>query len=373
MDDAVVAVSTIKADPDQVERFLRRNLSGGVDHLIVFLDEANAPVRQLLDANARVTAVRTGPKYWNGTRPPRVSDRLRINMNLANAVLATVPSVGWMVSIDSDEAVSIGPDALRSVDKPAVLLSVLEAVSRRTWPDDEPTLFKSQPSEGELAALATLGIILEPDLAFYFRGHQEGKPALRPDLSVRVRVHSVHDEAGKGLARAAPDLFVLHYESHSLDDFIRRWKDYAPASAHLRTHRDERKLIGMALHTLYHHTSLTERQRSKLIKQLFDREVADDDKTLTAMGLAGPPPTRDHRPRPLPQDDVTQIEQVLEALLPADKHVFNEEGTSEQVAAQLAGAADRMTAPQAEHALQNVRRTLDRFYGRHEGEHARGR
>jgi hypothetical protein len=364
MSDSVVAATTLKADLDQVERFLRRNLSGGVDHLIVFLDEANPPVREILDANPHVTPVRTGPKYWNGTRPARVSDRLRININLANAVLATVPSAGWLVSIDSDEAVSIGREALAKVQTPAVLLSVLEAVSRRTWPDDEPTLFKSRPGEGELAALAALGVIIEPDLAFYFRGHQEGKPALRPDLRHRVRVHSVHDEAGKGLARAAEDLFVLHYESHSLDDFVRRWKDYAPEAAHLRTHRDERKMIGIALHTLHHHQNLSDRQRARLIRQLFDREVADDAKSLTAMGLAAPPPVRDYQPRPLPAQDVAQIEQVLEALLPADKHVFNEGGTTEQVAAELARAADRMTTPAAEPAVQNVRRTLERFHRR---------
>lgn len=366
MKDAIVAVSTVKADLDQVERFVRRNLAGGADHLLVFLDDANPAVRALLEGHSHVTVVRTGPKYWNGTRPSRVSDRLRINMNVANSVLATVPSVGWLVSIDSDEAVCIDRDALRTNESPAVLLSVLEAVSKRTWPDDEPTLFKSRPSEGELAALAALGVIIEPDLAFYFRGHQEGKPAVRPDLRVRVRVHSAHDEAGKGLARPAPDMNVLHYESHSLDDFIRRWKDYAPATAHLRTHRDERKLIGMALHTLHHHETLTERQRRSLIRELFDREVADDAKVLQAMGLAAPAPSRHYEPRPLPKADLDQIEGLLNALMPADKHVFNEGGTPDQAAMELAAAADRMTMPGAEMATQNIRKTLERFRRRHD-------
>ena len=366
MNNAIVAVSTVKADPDQVERFLKRNLGAGVDHMMVFLDDANPPVRQMLEEHPHVTVVRTGPKYWNGTRPPRVSDRLRINMNLANAVLATVPSVRFLVSIDSDEAVCIDRDALRRHEARGVLLSVLEAVSKRTWPDDEPTLFKSKPTDGELAALAAMGSIIEPDLAFYFRGHQEGKPAVRPDLAIRVRVHSAHDEAGKGVARPAPDMRVLHYESHSLDDFVRRWKDYAPSSAHLRTHRDERKLIGIALHTLHHHEALTERQRSRLIKQLFDREVADDVRTLQAMGLAGPPPTRHYEPEPLPPADLDQVERLVEALLPADKHVFNEGGTPDQVAEELAGAAERMASSGAEAAVENVRRTLERFHRRHE-------
>ena len=363
MKDAIVAVTTLKADVDQVERFLRRNLGAGVDHVLVFLDDANPSVRQLLEEHPHATVVRTGPKYWNGTKPARVSDRLRINMNVANAVLATVPSVGWLVSIDSDEAVCIDRDALRMSDARAVLLSTLEAVSKRTWPDDEPTLFKSRPTEGELATLSVMGIILEPDLAYYFRGHQEGKPAVRPDLRVRVRVHSAHDEAGRGLARPAPDLHVLHYESHSLDDFIRRWKDYAPSSAHLRTHRDDRKMLGIALHTLYHHEHLTERRRAKLIRHLFDREVADDVSTLQAMGLAAPAPAREYEPRALPPADLAQIESLLEALLPADKHVFNEGGTPAQVAAQLADAADRLTQSGDDGAVRNVRLALDRYHG----------
>lgn len=361
MNDAIVAATTMKADPDQAERFVRRNLEAGVDHLLVFLDEANPPVRELLDANPHVTPVRTGPKYWNGTRPPRVSDRLRINMNVANAVLATVPSVGWLISLDSDEAVAIDAEALRSSPARAALLSVREAVSRRKWPDDEPTLFKSRPSEGELAALAAMGVITEPDLAYYYRGHQEGKAAIRPDIRVRMRVHSAHDEAGRGLARPMADMHVLHYESHSLDDFVRRWKDYAPSSAHLRTHRDERKMIGIALHTLYHHETLTQREKNRLIKHLFDREVADDLRTLKAMGLAAPAPRHSYEARPLPAADLDQVERLLEALLPADKHVFNEGGTPDQVAAELGAAADRMAGQGADAAVKNIRRTLDAF------------
>ncbi|HET8961654.1 glycosyltransferase family 2 protein [Nocardioides sp.] len=366
MKDAVVAVSTVKADPDQVERFLRRNLGAGVDHIMVFLDDPKSPARKLLEEHPHVTVVRTGPRYWNGTRPPRVSDRLRINMNLANAVLATVPSVAWLISIDSDEAVCIDRDALVRSEQRAVLLSVLEAVSKRSWPDDEPTLFKSRPTDGELAALAAMGVILEPDLAFYFRGHQEGKTAARPDLKVRMRVHSAVNEAGRGLARPAPGMHVLHYESHSLDDFIRRWKDYAPASAHLRTHRDERKLLGIALHTLHNHEVLSERERNRLIKHLFDREVADDAKTLQKMGLAGPAPKREYEPRPLPPADLDHLERLLEGLLPGDKHVFNEGGTAEQIAAELAAAADRMAGSGADAAVENVRRTLDEFHHRSE-------
>lgn len=364
MNDAVVAVSTVKADPDQAERFVRRNLGAGVDHILVFLDDPKGPSRQVFEDHPHVTVVRTGARYWNGTRPPRVSDRLRINMNVANAVLATVPSVAWLISIDSDEAVCIDRDALIKSRERAVLLSVLEAVSKRTWRDDEPTLFKSRPTDGELAALAAMGVILEPDLAFYFRGHQEGKSALRPDLRVRMRVHSVVDEAGKGLARSAPDMHVLHYESHSLDDFVRRWKDYEPGRAHLRTHRDERKLIGIALHTLHHHKSLSERERARLIKHLFDREVADDARTLKKMGLAGPAPKREYQPRPLPAADLNQIERLLEALLPGDKHVFNEGGTADQIAAEVSAAADRMAESGSDSAVQNVRRTLEQFHGR---------
>ena len=371
MTGAIVAVSTVKADPDQVERFLQRNLGGGVDHMLVFLDDANPPVRELLEAHPHATVVRTGPKYWNGTRPRRVSDRLRINMNLANAVLATVPSVEWMVSIDSDEAVSLDRESLHVREERAVVLPVLEAVSRRAWPDDEPTLFKSRPTEDELAALASLGVIPEPELGRYFRGHQEGKPALRPDLRVRVKVHHVEDETGEPIRPRADGSYVLHYESHSLDDFVRRWKDYAPDAAHLRTHRKERKQIGVALHALYHHEALAEEQRTAFIGRLFDRTVADDVETLDALGLLRPPPSRSHQPQPLPTAQVRQLEQLLTALHPADKHVFNDGGTPHQIAAELGAAADRMVADGSGTLVDDVHRALEQFRGggdrRHQG------
>ena len=96
--------------------------------------------------------------------------------------------------------------------------------------------------------------------------------------------------------------------------------------------------------------------------ELFDQEIADDEKTLTALGLAGPSPTRDYQPGALPAADVAQIEQVITALLPADKNAFNEGGTTEQVASELAAAVDRMEGPPE--AVQNVRRTLERFHDR---------
>ena len=89
------------------------------------------------------------------------------------------------------------------VSRNLVVLPVLEAVSRRTWPDDEPTLFKSRPTEGELAALASLGVIREPDLASYFRGHQEGKPALRPDLRLVAMSATLDGARFSGLMNGA--------------------------------------------------------------------------------------------------------------------------------------------------------------------------
>lgn len=362
--DAVVAVSTVKADPDQVERFLRRNLDSGVDHLLVFLDSPNPAVREILDANPHVTAVRTGARYWNGQRPPRVSDRLRINMNFANAILATVPAVGWLVSIDSDEVACIDRDALGSYEGRGIRLSILEAVSRRIWPNDEPTLFKRPPTEAELAVLSALDVIPEADLGHYFRGHQEGKSAVRPDLTIRVKVHSASDEQGNSVVRRHPGMHVLHYESHSLDDFIRRWRDYAPTMAHLRTHRESRKLLGVALHTLYHHDALTDAQRMEMIERVFDAQVADKEETLQALGLIVPAPQHGYRPTLLPPAELDQIQWLVEALGAADKVVFNEGGTADQIAAELEAAADRLPGRRSDQAASNVRATLERFHHR---------
>jgi hypothetical protein len=359
----VVTVSTIKTSVADAKTFLDRNLSAGVDHMFVFMDAKNLRLREMLDAHPHVTVVRTNPRYWNGARPERVSDRLRINANLANVVLATVPSVRWLFSIDSDEALSFDRSALLARSETVIRFPVWEAAAQATWAG-EPTLFKRTPTRAELETLVALRAIEEPFAEHYFRGHPDGKAGTQPDLGVRFKVHAVVSHRGAHLRMAEPqEMHLLHYESWCLADFVDRWRDYAPQKAKLRTHRDSRKRLGIALHTLYHLPHVEEAERDRLVRQLFDARVADDLELLGSLGMLATPPPRQNRPRPLPAEHREQFRWIVEALHPADKSVFNDGGSSEDMVRTLAEAADRIPA-EGEFAAQRLRKTLEEFASR---------
>lgn len=339
---AIATASTVKETPEGVERFLRRNLSSGVDHMFVFLDSGQPRVRKMLEEHPHVTVIRTGPDYWNGARPERISDRARININLANAVCATVRSIGWLFHIDADEALSFDRDELLGRDVRAVRFPVWEAVSQATWPEGEPTLFKRKPKDPQLNALAMLGAIESPELEAYYRGHQEGKAGARPDLGLRFKVHAVEDQLGRGVRMATPaGMHLLHYESWCLADFVQRWRDYSPAQVDLRTHREARKRIGMAVHTITRRVK-DEGERDLLLRRLYECNVADDLEALGALGLLAEPPVRPHRPLVLPSEDLEHIRVMVDALRPAPKDVFNDGGSAADIATVLDDATRRM-------------------------------
>ena len=56
----ICTVSTVLDTPENVDRFVRRNLAAGVDHMFVFLDAPQPRVRALLDPLPQVTAIGTG-------------------------------------------------------------------------------------------------------------------------------------------------------------------------------------------------------------------------------------------------------------------------------------------------------------------------
>ena len=70
----LIGVSTVKDTLPHAQRFVAGNLGGGLDHLVVFLDQPAAPeqgeVAEFLVAHQSVTCVRAGGGWWGGHRPP---------------------------------------------------------------------------------------------------------------------------------------------------------------------------------------------------------------------------------------------------------------------------------------------------------------
>lgn len=317
--DRIITVSMVSDTLPNVRRWVDRTLASGVDHMLVFLDEERPDVQQMLEAHPMVTVVRTEDEYWNHDRPTPLPDRQMINANVSLTALVDVPSAGWLFHIDVDEALSFDREEFIELDLRAARFPTLEAVAKRTWPRNEPRLFKKQPTTEELYALAALGVIDEPELDSYFRGHHLGKTGVRPHLDVRFRVHSVYERPDTVIQQVKPPgMHLLHYASFSVRDFVDRWQGFDPERASGRPFRSQH--VGTAFHTIRHHPGVGRFARKRLVAELFDQVIADDIKTLDSFGLLVPSPRRPPvAPRPLSSDDVRRLEAALADLYPADK------------------------------------------------------
>ena len=317
--DRIVTVTTVSDTLPDVERFVRRNLSTGVDHMVVFLDDERPDVQQVLEAHTQVSVVRTESGYWGYDRPTSLSERRMINANVSLTALTRVPSVGWLFHIDTDEALAFDRDELLEMKPPAVQFRALEAVAKLRG--HEPELFKTIPSVEELHALGELGVIAEPELDSYFRGDHLGTTGVRPAGDLRFRANSVYELPDLPIETVQPPtMHVVRYGSWCLDDFVARWQTFDPGAT-TDLPRDSLH-IGTAFHTLSTHPALSKRERRRCIAELFQRHVADDIPVLQDFGLLVPNPLRRAEPRPLPHIDSRRLQEALADLYAADKLPF---------------------------------------------------
>lgn len=356
----IVTTTTLKDRMPNVRRFVDRVLRQGADHMIVFLDDGQPAVRRMLKAHDHVTVIPTRARWWGNARPQGVSDRLRINANIANALLSSLPSVRWLIHLDCDEGLLVDRDTLLRSPEDAIVLDTLESVALLES-EGPPTRFKRTASRAELALLTELGLIDEPSHRSYFRGHWQGKCALRPGLERRFRVHGVCDLDGAELEAASADgMHLLHYESCTLEDFSSRWEDYSPAQLSTRTHRESRMRLGLATYSLLNNQALTPPLRDQLLRRLYARRVADDVETLDALGLVVDVPQTTCEPLGLPEGQEAALEALVEAVRPEAKTPFNADGPPGDIRPAMARVAERVAGSHPNQAAR-LRAGLNRL------------
>ncbi|HET9420208.1 MAG TPA: glycosyltransferase family 2 protein [Nocardioides sp.] len=285
----LITASTVKDTLPNVQRFVGGNLAGGADHMVVFLDapgaEGQAEVREWLEEQPHVTTIRTGKQWWAGERPGQLNVRQRINVNLLKHVLAGGEWADWVFHIDGDEIVQVDRAVLDKVPAgiPAVRLAPLEAVSRMHW-DGDPTWFKTLLDDQDLALIHALGVIDRPGNGAYFHGHVDGKSGIRPRADGWLTLHKAVDADRETLESFEHEaLRVLHYESYSGEDFVRKWTAMV-ASGPTASFRPARGNTAVALRALIGKNLGEEKARTYLMK-LFERTTEDDFETLRDLGL----------------------------------------------------------------------------------------
>lgn len=299
----LLAASTIKDTAPHVRRFVEGNLAGGLDHLVVFLDHpggaGQAEVLDYLEAHPHVTAVRAGRGWWAGARPHELNERQCTNANVARQVLREAGLDGWLFHVDGDEVARVDRDVLDAVPRTtsAVRLVVREAVSRVRW-DGEPTAFKRELDDGDLALLATLGVIDEASNRDYFHGHLQGKSGVRLAADAWLTLHKAVDATGAAVETHHDErLELFHYESYSGADFVRKWTAMVEAGPRA-SFRPGRARTARALRALITKDLPADVLEDYLLR-VFRATTEDDETTLRELGLLleTDPLAGQHRPR----------------------------------------------------------------------------
>ncbi len=320
----ICTVSTVLDTPENVEKFVRRNLAAGVDHMFVFLDERQPGVQALLDPMPEVTAIGTGDGYWGGSRPPNLNNRQTANANLVRVLLSCLDWPRWLFHIDADECLDIDKDKLLALDAtvPAVVLQTLEAVS--TPGGDPQERFKRQLGEEDLALLHLLGVIDRPANTSLFNSHAHGKVGIRPTLDFNLHIHRArYPDRDFVESYEAEWLRLLHYDSTSVEEFIRKWSTHA-ASVSDSAFGRERAAILASVRSVQRNQSLSDERKQHYFAEIYRRTVQDDVDALADLGfLSTPSPAwHGHLPESLSPDRTATMHRLLAILRATDKNYF---------------------------------------------------
>ena len=320
----ITTVSTVKDDVERLDRWIDRNMAAGVDRMVIFVDDrADATVATALDARPGVVAVDAGT-WWGGEFPARLNERQRINANAALRVAQEIDPRGWMFHIDGDEVLHLDKQRLLGLaeDVEVVRLSPLEALAQWEWPNDDVTVFKRLLTVEELNLLHLLGRLERPDNHAYFRGHTVGKAGMRVSTDAWLDIHRVVDDSRTPVAaHRAPWLQVLHYESHTLEEFLRKWSNHL-TSGHRLVARSGRRRLASAMQAEGWNEWPAE-LADQVRRELFAATALDDREGLERLGLLVTPVLPQRLTGAVPSDPhLDRIEEQLAVLATTDKSQF---------------------------------------------------
>jgi hypothetical protein len=317
-------VSTVRDSLEHIELFVRRNLASGADHMFIFLEGAEEDHLRFLEEHRHVTVFNADVGFWHGQVPVNLNTRQVRNANLVNYALAQVPSVQWLFHIDADECLEIDRERLVGLgpEVPYVHLAPKEHVSSRHPAKRE--LFKRKLGANELALLHVRGVIDQPKNSELFRGHVRGKSGLRPSLGWGFRVHDAIPLEGDPLPPlTAPWLSMLHYESTTLEEFVRKSRTMSESGkrTRFRRHRDLTRKAALAIIS---NPVLDDAQRIEYLHHVYETCIEDDVAQLLELGFLDEPVAvrHTHHPQPLSEGDRAALDSILRGLLTADKGYF---------------------------------------------------
>ena len=268
----IISATTLKDNRQNVEKFVRRNLLGGIDHLVDLLDAPIPEVEEFLDPHPDVTPVRAYGDWWAGEERGTLDER-------RSSTPDAEPTGGWLsvggvdVELDGDEVAQIDRAVLDRLDPSvrAVQLTTMEAVSSDASQAQSHAL-QAAPRRGR-AHPADRPRGDPPGHGRPLRGHVSGKPGLRPSPDLALGLHHIVDIATGERLEAVVDagLTVLHYESYSGQEFVRKWMALLSSGSGVKQHG------ARAAGPLHRRSDGPGPGRAVWLERLFGRYAALDD------------------------------------------------------------------------------------------------
>ena len=320
----IISASTVKDSRENVERFVRRNLLGGIDHCVVFVDAPLPEVEEFLEGHPDATPVRAYGAWWGDVDAAGLNERQINNAALPSRLTAGFGWAEWMFALDGDEVARIDRSVLDGLtpEQRAVRLLPMEAASRLR-PTTDPTLFKRLLDDDEIELLHGLGLIPTRGQRAYFRGHKSGKPGVRPSRDLALGVHHVIDLGTRERLETVtdPGLSLLHYESHDGQEFVRKWLALLTSGLDVRQHH-KRAPLARSISALLA-LDLPEAETAEFLERLYANTQLDDIETLSRLGLLVEidPDRGERRPRP-PESEISQLRELLARAYDAPKRIF---------------------------------------------------
>ncbi len=331
------AVSTIKDSARNLEDFVERNLAGGVNHLVVFVDDDDPELLGHLENHPQTIGV-PARDWWGNGRPEALNSRQRIAANAVRSIAAELGDVGWIFHIDGDETVQLDRRRLGQLrdDVRAVRLEVLESVAEWEPNTEHRNLFKRQLTKRELGMLVKRGVIERPRNDHYFHGHVGGKVGVRPHHNVWLGIHRAMDSRRKAIDTfEAPWLRMLHHESVSGPDFVRKWRNLLGSGTQASI-RSTRAPIADAFEAEFTANGSGD---PEALRQVFEQTTADDVALLQRLGFLEEIDPLQQRQSPMayPRSELMRS-QVL-GLASVNKRVFEPEADPHDLRGALAPVA----------------------------------
>ena len=314
-------VSTLLKDtPANVRRFVEGNLSHGVDHLLVLLDEPDAEVEAYLARHPHVTHAVLDDRFWAGRRNEHLNQRQRVAANLARVAVIVWGGVDWLIFLDSDEIALLDQDVIDGID-PDVQSFVLRPLESLVG--GEADEFKRLLRRPKLQRLVERGALEQPTNRHLFRGHLVGKVGLRPRWELRAGVHhGVDVDLQKVAVYEHPQLRHLHFESVTYEEFVRKMTNLVVGNGQGPVMRSQRQEIA----DLFREASASADPavRETRLRALYEDAIVDDADTLRKMRAVVRVDVTGGTwvPRSPGRERLARLDSLVDALLSVDPDLF---------------------------------------------------